>query len=73
MVLFALGDPEEIYLPEETEKNDRSLQQYYGIYPVSLQWRQGWIQEMHSRFKGKSKQNAESVTIRVFNILWITR
>lgn len=41
MVLFTLGDPEEIYLPEETEKNGKSLKQYYGIYPVSLQWRQG--------------------------------
>lgn len=27
---------------------------------------------MHNQFKGKLKQNAESVTIRMFNTLWIT-
>lgn len=41
MVLFTLGDPEEIFLAEDAEKNSKSLRQYYGIYLVSLQWCQG--------------------------------
>lgn len=56
IMLFTLGDSEEIFLAEDAEKSSESFQQYYGIYPFSSQWRQGWTQENHNPFKGKSKQ-----------------
>lgn len=40
-MLFTLGDSEEIFLAEDLEKSSKTFKQYYGIYPVSSQWRQG--------------------------------
>lgn len=56
IMLFTLGDSEEIFLAEDLEKSSKTFKQYYGIYPVSSQWRQGWTQEQHNPFIGKSKQ-----------------
>lgn len=40
-MLFTLEDSEEIILAEDAEKSSKTFKQYYGIYPVSSQWRQG--------------------------------
>lgn len=56
IAVFTLGDSEEIFLAEDAVKSSKSFKQYYGIHPVSSQWRQGWTQEKHNQFKGKSNQ-----------------